>query len=76
MKVAASPRIFMRRCPKFETSGFLVSQTQSLATNPQLLISSHQSPPLVFLFPHAIINLGFNIIISRGRALARGLSFV
>mgnify|MGYP007027029987 CR=1 FL=1 len=64
------------RCPKFETSGFLVSQTQSLATNPQLLISSHQSPPLVFLFPHAIINLGFNIIISRGRALARGLSFV
>ena len=55
MKVAASPRIYMRRCPKFETGGFLVSQTQSLATNPQLLISSHQSLPLVFPFPHAII---------------------
>ena len=46
MKVAASPRIYMRRCPKFETGGFLVSQTQSLATNPQLLISSQQSLPL------------------------------
>ena len=46
MKVAASPQIYMRRCPKFETGGFLVSQTQSLATNPQLLISSHQSLPL------------------------------
>ena len=29
------------RCPKFETGGFLVSQTQSLATNPQLLIPSY-----------------------------------
>ena len=55
MKVAASLRIYMRRCPKFETSGFLVSQTQSPATNPQLLISSHQSLPLPLSSPFLML---------------------
>ena len=55
MKVAASPRIYMRRCPKFETGGFLVSQTQSPATNPQLLISSHQSLPLPLSSPFLML---------------------
>ncbi len=52
MKVAASQRIYMR---KFETGGFLVSQTQSLATNPQLLISSHQSLPLPLSSPFLML---------------------
>ena len=55
MKVTASPRIYIRRCPKFETGGFLVSQTQSLATNPQLLISSHQSLPLPLSSPFLML---------------------
>ena len=108
MKVAASPRIYMGRCPHSDFSllpleggapkgrrlalGFLPSnihggqprlaplgspfqrkgredglgnaRSLKLAVfsyrkpNPQLLISSHQSLPLVFPFPHAIINLG------------------
>ena len=108
MVVAASPRVYIRRCPHSDFSllpleggapkgrrlalGFLpsnirggqprlaplvspfqrkgredgldVARSLKLAVfsyhkpNPQLLISSHQSLPLVFPFPHAIINLG------------------
>ena len=68
MKVAASPRIYMR---KFETGGFLVSQTQSLATNPQLLISSHQSlTPLIRSFAFARASLTWRRVSSTERLLS------